>query len=68
MSRKKRVRGGKERSQKVRNVRLHDGSCGCRVAQLSAVMRGCAGAVRGDIFVSVGGRVSSLLGKRVGET
>lgn len=49
-------------------MRLQEGSCGCRVAQLSAVIRGCAGAVRGDMFVSVGGRVSSLLGKRVGET
>lgn len=61
------MRGGKERSQKVRNVRLHDGSCGCKVAQLSAVMRGCAGAVRGEMFERVGGRVSSLSGKRVGE-
>lgn len=30
-------------------------------------MRGCAGAVRGEMFVSVGGRVSSLFGNRVGE-
>jgi len=63
-----RVRGGKERSQKVRNVRLQDGSVGCRVAHDREVMSGWAPEVRGAMAFRPTGRVSSLFGKRVGET
>lgn len=59
--------GGKERSQKVRKVREHEGSEGCRVAQLSEVMRGWAGEVSGAMAEREDGRTSSLPGKRVGE-
>lgn len=59
--------GGKERSQKVRKVREHEGSEGCRVAQLREVMSGWAGEVSGAMAEREAGRTSSLPGKRVGE-
>lgn len=49
-------------------MRVHEGSSGWRSAQLSEVMSGCAGAVIGARWVSEAGRVSSLVGKRIGET
>ena len=58
--------GGKECSQKVRKVRLQDGSEGWRVAHESEVMSGCAPEVRGEMAVREDGRTSSLLGKSVG--
>lgn len=59
--------GGKDRSQKVRKVREQDGSEGWSVAHESDVMSGCALEVSGATAESVTGRISSLLGKRVGE-
>jgi hypothetical protein len=61
------VRGGKERSQKVRKVREQEGSEGCRVAQEREAMRGWAPEVMGAMAVREDGRMSSLVGKRVGE-
>jgi hypothetical protein len=61
------VRGGKERSQKVRKVREQEGSEGCRVAQEREAMRGWAPEVMGAMAVREEGRMSSLVGKRVGE-
>jgi len=46
---------------------VQEGSEGCRMAQESDVISGCAGEVMGEIFWRVGGRVV-LLGKRMGET
>lgn len=48
-------------------MRVHDGSEGWSVAQLSDVMRGCAGEVIGEILEREGGRVV-VFGKRIGET
>lgn len=62
------MRGGNECSQKVRKVRLQDGSAGWRVAHESEVMRGWAPEVMGEMAVREEGRMSSFLGKRVGET
>lgn len=59
--------GGKERSQKVRRVRVQEGSEGWRVAQEREVMRGCALDVRGDMAARDGGRTSSFLGYRIGD-
>lgn len=56
--RKKRANGGKDRIQKVRNVRVQDGSEGCSRAQLRDLMRGCAGLVNGAMLAREGGRVS----------
>jgi hypothetical protein len=67
MMRRRRVMGGKERSQKVRKVRVQEGSEGWRVAQEREVMSGWAPEVMGAIAVREAGRVSSLSGKRVGE-
>jgi hypothetical protein len=67
MRSRKRVSGGKERSQKVRNVRVHEGSEGWSVAQERELMRGWAPEVRGAMALRLDGRMSSLSGKRVGE-
>ena len=61
------MRGGKERSQKVRKVREQEGSEGWRVAQEREAMRGWAPEVMGAMAVREDGRMSSLVGKRVGE-
>lgn len=61
------MRGGKERSQKVRKVREQDGSDGWRVAQESEVISGCAPELTGEMGASEAGRMSSFRGKRVGE-
>jgi hypothetical protein len=66
-TKRRRVSGGKERSQKVRKVRLQDGSEGWSVAHESEVISGWAGDVIGEMAVREGGRVSSFRGKRVGE-
>ena len=60
--------GGKERSQKVRKVREQDGSEGWRVAQERDVISGWAPEVTGEMAERAAGRMSSLAGKRVGET
>jgi hypothetical protein len=65
--RKNRVRGGKERNQKVRSVREHEGSAGWSVAQESDVIKGCAHDAKGEITATDGGMASSLLGNRVGD-
>ena len=64
---KKRVNGGKERTQKVRKVRVHEGSDGCSAAHESEVMSGWAPDVRGAMLERAAGRLFSLPGKRVGE-
>lgn len=67
--RKNRASGGKDRIQKVRNVRVQEGSDGCSSAQLSDLIRGCAGAVNGAMLTREGGRAFlGLSGKRIGET
>lgn len=66
--RKKRASGGNERIQKVRNVRVQDGSDGCNRAQLSDLMSGCAGLVRGATLAREGGSASCLSGNSIGET
>lgn len=48
-------------------MRLQDGSAGWRVAHESEVMRGWAPEVMGEMAVREEGRMSSFLGKRVGE-
>jgi hypothetical protein len=60
------VSGGKERSQKVRNVRVQEGSAGCRVAQEREVMSGWADEVIGEMGASEAGRMSSFVGNRTG--
>lgn len=61
------MRGGKDRSQKVRKVRLQDGSEGWRVAQEREVIRGWAPEARGAMAATEAGMASSLCGKRVGD-
>lgn len=68
MKRKKRASGGKDRIQKVRNVRVHEGSDGCNNAQLRDLMSGCAGFVNGAMLTRDGGKVSCFSGNRIGET
>ena len=46
---------------------MQDGSEGWSVAQVSDVIRGCAGEVIGEILESVAGSVV-VFGKRIGET
>lgn len=67
MMTRRRVKGGKERSQKVRNVRVQDGSDGWRAAQESELMSGWAPEVMGEIGAREAGRISSFWGNRVGE-
>ncbi len=46
---------------------MQEGSLGCSVAQVRDVIKGCAGAVMGEILERLGGRVV-VFGKRIGET
>lgn len=58
---------GKAVRWNVRYVCIQLGSDGCRRAQEMGVREGWAAEVIGEIWLRVGGRVFSRLGKRMGE-
>jgi hypothetical protein len=59
---------GKDWIQYCTYVRRQEGSLGCSKAHDSDLMAGCAGDVIGDIEAKRFGKVSAILGNRMGET